>query len=251
VRFSLVAPLVALGLGMLPGPSAFAQGFQITPTQVELTPRARSAIITVRNAGAQPLRLQASAFEWRQDRRGELLLARTQEVALFPALLTIAPGASRNLRVSAIGGVRFGDVERTFRVLLDELPGDAGTETPTVKIVTRVSIPVYLEPPRPAPRAEIAGLQREGQHVSFSLRNTGNVRIRPESVRVVGRDQAGASVVELPLTAWYVLAGDDRAYEAELPRDACARVRSVAAEAVQGELKVQAQIPAPDGACAP
>jgi fimbrial chaperone protein len=236
---------------MLPGPSVVAQGYQVTPIQVELTPRARSAMVTVRNAGAQPLRLQASAFEWRQDRKGEVLLGRTEEVVVFPALLTIAPGASRNLRVSAVGGAQFGDVERTFRILVEELPNRAGQETPTVQVVTRVSVPVYLEPPRADRRAEIADLRRDGLHVTFSLRNTGNVRIRPEAVRVVARDAAASIVQELPLTAWYVLAGGDRAYEAEIPRDACARIRSVAAEAVQGELKVQAQIPAPDGACGP
>jgi fimbrial chaperone protein len=247
----ILVRLLALGLGLWPGPGVvLAQAFQVTPVQVELTRRARAAVVTIRNVGAEPMRLQASAFEWRQDRRGEAILARTKDIVFFPSLLTIAPGAKRNIRVAAAEGAPFGEVERTYRMFVEQLPGGATPES-TVRVLTRVGIPVYLEPPKRSSRPEIDGLRLDGRKVSFVLRNGGNVRIRPDAVRLVGRDDADAKVLELPLGAWYVLAGDERVYEGEVPRDGCSSVRTLAAEAVIGATTVQARIPAPGGACVP
>jgi fimbrial chaperone protein len=244
--------LAALGLGLVPGPSVvLAQTFQVTPVQVELTRRERAAVVTIHNVGSEPMRLQASAFEWRQDRRGEAILARTKDVVFFPSLLTVAPGAKRNIRVAAAEGAPFGDVERTYRMFIEQLPGGGATAESTVRVLTRVGIPVYLEPPKRSPRPAIDGLELDGTKVSFVLRNDGNVRIRPDAVRIVGRDDADATVLELPLAAWYVLAGDERVYEGKVPRDGCSRVRTLAAEAVIGKTTVQARIPAPGGACVP
>jgi fimbrial chaperone protein len=244
--------LLALGLGLVPGPSVvLAQAFQVTPVQVELTRRARAAVVTIHNVGSEPMRLQASAFEWRQDRRGEALLERTRDIVFFPSLLTIAPGTKRNIRVAAAEGAPFGEVERTYRMFVEQLPAGAAASESTVRVLTRVGIPVYLEPPKRTPRPQLDELRLEGSRISFVLRNEGNVRIRPETVRIVGRDGGDAPVVEVPLAAWYVLAGGERAYEAEVPREACSRVRSLAAEAVIGKTTVQAQLAAPGGACGP
>jgi fimbrial chaperone protein len=250
--WKLLVRLAALGLGLVPGPSVvLAQAFQVTPVQVELTRRARAAVVTVHNVGSDPMRLQASAFEWRQDRRGEAILTRTRDVVFFPSLLTVAPGAKRNIRVAAAEGAPFGEVERSYRMFIEQLPGGGGAAESTVRVLTRVGIPVYLEPLKRSPRPEIDGLRLEGRKVSFVLRNGGNVRIRPDSVRIVGRDDADATVLEVALGAWYVLAGDERVYEGDLPRDGCSRVRTVAAEAVIGTTTVQARLPAPGGACVP
>lgn len=244
------AGVLALGLGLTSVPGvARAQPLEVSPIELELTSAAKTATLTIHNGGTEPLRLQVTAVAWQQGRRGEMLLSPTRDVTFFPGLLTVAPGDKRNVRVAA--AAPFGDVEKTYRVFVEQLPGAPSRTENAIRVRTKIGIPVYLEPPAPAARAELAELARSGSRISFVLKSTGNVRIQPSSVRVVGRDEAGAVVFERPLPAWYVLARGDRAYDSEAPRGDCARVTTVSAEVALGKDTLRAQLPTPGGVCAP
>jgi fimbrial chaperone protein len=241
---------VTAGLGVLAGPGlARAQALQVTPVQVELTQQARNAIVTLHNRGSEELRFQVSAFAWDQGSRGEMQLARTKDVTFFPGLFAIAAGQKRNLRIST--AAPFGQVEKTYRIFVEQLPGGPSAPEATVRVLTRVGIPVYLEPAKRTPRAELSPLHLDGRKISFVLRNAGNVRVSPDLVKVVGRDERDDVLFEQPLSGWYVLAGGERIFEAEAPRGVCARVRKVSAEVHVEKSVLEAQLPAADGACGP
>jgi fimbrial chaperone protein len=246
--FLVVAATVGLGALALPG-RARAQALQVTPVQVELTQRARNAIVTLENRGPEAMRFQVSAFAWDQGSRGEMQLARTKDVTFFPGLFTIAAGQKRNLRIAA--AAPFGEVERTYRIFVEQLPGGPSGPQANVRVLTRVGIPVFLEPPQRTPGAELSPVHLERRKISFVLRNTGNVRVIPDLVRVVGSDAQGAEVFEQKLSGWYVLAGGERIFETEAPRDACARVRRISATVQVEKSALEAQLPTPDGACGP
>jgi fimbrial chaperone protein len=249
-RLIVLAAAVGLGLAATPG-RAFAQTLEVTPIQAELTRKAPTEIITLHNLGSEPTRYQVSAFAWQQDRRGAMQLSRTKDVVFFPGLLTIGAGEKRNVRVAAAPSVQFGAVEKTYRIFVEQLPAAPKAAQTSIRVLTRVGIPVYVEPPEPAVRAEVASLAREGRRVSFVLKNTGNIRIRPDLVRLVGRGEAGDIVFDQPLSSWYVLAGGERVFETETPKDGCARVRVVSAEIAVAKGKVESQLPVAGGACGP
>jgi fimbrial chaperone protein len=242
--------VIAAGLGILPGPGrVLAQTLQVTPIQVELTTKARNAVVTLQNLGSEPMRLQASAFAWDQGPRGEMRLSRTKDVTFFPGLFTIAPGEKRSLRIAA--ATPPGAVEKTYRVFVEQLPQAATGADTAVRVLTRVGIPVYVEPPQPSRAAELSALRLEAGKIVFTVRNTGSVRLRPEAVLVSGRDADGELVFERSLEAWYVLAGGERIFELEAPRDRCARVRSLSAEVKTEAGVLTAQAATAGGACAP
>ncbi len=221
-----LAPLLALAAAG----AASAGELEIAPVLVELGPTARTALVTVRNAGAATARYQVKGFEWGQSPDGQMALSPAGELVLFPPLVELQPGESRNVRVgtSAAPGQR----ERSWRVFVEEMPRAEEAGASRVQVLTRVGIPVFLEPQARASRGEVAFLARDGRNVRFAVRNLGTVRLRPQEVRLVLKAPDGKVAFEKVLDAWYVLAGGERVYDVEVPPEACARGEEIAAVAI-------------------
>ncbi len=204
--------------------AARAAEVQVGPVLVTLSPASRSAIVAVRNQGKETARFELQARAWSQGATGEMNLSPTEEIAVYPPVLTVAPGEERNVRVGAV--VPFGAVERTYRIILQEM---APPETPEagaqVRMLTRLLIPVFLAPVKVVEKAFVADLAVQSGKVTFRLVNEGTVHVRPDSVKLLGVAAGGKVAFESDLAAWYVLAGGVREYEATVPRDACASVR--------------------------
>src|SRR5438067_3907876 len=131
---------------MLWAGSVSAAGLQVSPILVELTHSQSNAIITLKNEGATPIRYQASVVGWSQDQDGQMKFAPTRDLVLFPQLLTLQPGEQRNLRVGTTPE-KFAALEKSYRVFIEELPpSERPGDRPAVQVLTRVGIPVFLEP---------------------------------------------------------------------------------------------------------
>jgi fimbrial chaperone protein len=245
---SIIAALLLSAL--MAGPSR-AQGLQVNPVMVELTRAQTNAVVSLRNEGATPLRYQVSIVTWDQDSAGQLKLVPTRDLIVFPLLLTLQPGEQRNVRVGTQPD-RFGMVEKTYRLFLDQLPPPEHPGTrPAVQVLTRVSLPVFLEPDTAVPSLKIAKAELSNGAVSFKLENAGNVRVRPTEIVADALSADGKPVTRQRWDGWYVLAGGDRAYQWELPRDGCDRVRQVRIEARVDGRTVASGIDAPRGGCGP
>lgn len=246
--------MVALSLGLALGQTgrAHAGAVRVTPTRVALTASTASALVTVKNEGSEPLGLQVSAFAWDQDAKGAMRLTPTEDILVFPTLLTVGPGQERNLRVGA--ATPFAPTEKTYRIFIEELPPP---EKPSesgefqLRMLTRLGVPVFLQPAKPAPGGGVDAMAvREGRF-TFAVRNTGNVHFVLQGVDVKGLGPAGEPVFERRLEGWYVLSGGTRLYELELPPADCARIASVTAEARTPAKTFTARLAMPPGACAP
>jgi fimbrial chaperone protein len=251
MRAALSTIAAFLLLALVAGP-ARAEGLQLTPVIVELTRDQGNAILSLRNDTAAPVRYQLSAVTWDQDSAGQLKLAPTKDLILFPLLLALKAGEQRNVRVG-VQPDRFGAVEKTYRVFLDQLPSpDRPGNKPAVQVLTRVSIPVFLEPERSVPALRIEKAEISQGKVSFQLQNLGNVRVRPTEIVADALSGNGTAVTRQRWDGWYVLAGADRAYEWPLPKEGCERVRSVRIEArLDGGKALASALELPGGACAP
>ena len=221
---------------------------QVNPVVILLSPAARSALVTVRNAGAEPVRFEVQVRAWDQSPAGEMLLSPTEDIVAFPPILTLAPGEERNLRIAAT--TPFGAVEKTYRVFVQELPPERPDAQPQVRVLSRIGLPVFLAAARPVARAEVDDLAVRGGKVSFRLRNTGTAHVRPSSVELMATGDGGAPLLQRSLDAWYVLAGGERRYEVELPAATCPRVREVSVTVDLGAEPLRARAAVGADACA-
>ena len=230
---------------------AAAAAFSIDPTQIRLSARGASGLLTVRNESGHPVRLQISAFAWAQGAGGEMQLAPTDDVVFFPALFTLAPGEARRVRVGTTAA--FGPVERSYRLFVEELPGEPGTRPPgtAVQVLTRMGIPVFLQPDALRASAALRDAGVSAGAVSFSLENTGTVHFVPDAVRLRGVDAAGAAVFDRAIQSWYVLAGGTRRFQVAVDLPDCALVRALHVEVQVGDAVMRERLETPRGTCRP
>jgi len=229
-------------------PQARAAEVQVNPVLVELSTAAPSAIVALRNAGAEVARFEVQVRTWSQSEAGEMELASTEDVVAYPLVVELSPGEQRNLRVG--GATSPGPVEKSYRLFIKELPAPprpgAGSE---VRVLSRIGLPVFVAPQRVVERSSVEGLAVSGGKVTFTLRNTGTVRVRPASVKVTATFDGAATPFERELAAWYVLAGGARRYELDLPRETCAHVREVGVAVAMDRGPLRAKVATPAGAC--
>ena len=241
--------MVMVGLALGQADTARAASFTVNPIQVFLSASTRSALVTVKNETDQPLRFQLSVVAWNQEPNGQMQLAPTQDVVFFPPLLTLKAKEERKIRVGVT--VPPGTAEKTYRLFVEELPPtETQSATNGVQMLTKMGIPIFLQPTKVVARAVLKELNVKAGRFSFQLQNEGTVHFIPLSVRVLGLDGSGLKVFEDKPYIWYVLAGGVRSFDMALPQDACAQVRSLVIETQLTENTVKETLQAPAGVCA-
>ncbi len=124
-----------------------ASGLQVAPVSLTFLPNSSSAQgIWLTNTGQKPLPAQVRVFHWTQQ-GGEDVLTTTQDLAISPPMLNLAPGAKQLIRVIRVGAKASPSTrEDAFRLLIDELPQPMANQQSGVQYVMRYSIPVFVSP---------------------------------------------------------------------------------------------------------
>lgn len=208
--------------------SAIASEFQLVPVRVELTTKVRTAMLKVRNHAKEELRLQVTGMAWAQEENNLLALSPTDELSIFPTLLKIGPGESRQIRVGT--SAASGAFEKSYRIVIREMsPVDSSLEN-AVRMLTEMSVPVFFAPRKTEVSARTELVGRRGKELSFAVSNTGNVSFRVAEMRVRGLSSEGRAVFESKKQGWYVLPGAKGWLSAELPTAGCAGIKYIDVE---------------------
>jgi fimbrial chaperone protein len=238
-----------IGLALVVALPVRGATINIAPVIIELSRESRTALVAVKNEGAETVRLQLTVHSWQEGAGGQIVLQPTSELELFPPLLQLAAGERRNIRVGA-AGANGPPVEKAYRLIVDELPSPLpptrGLRIPTL---TRLSLPVFFEPAARVVEANVADLALRSGLLSFALRNRGTVHVRPRNVALRALDSHGGTVVEQRWDGWYLLAGGVRRYEVRLAPADCARITSVSVEAPGDEAAIASTWRPPVGGC--
>lgn len=225
--------------------AASAATFTVDPTQIFLSGRTGSVLLTLRNESNETLQFQLSVFAWGQSASGEMQLEPTEDIVFFPTLLTLKPKETRRVRV---GAATPQDVrEKTYRIFVEELP-PVENVAGGVRVLTKMGIPIFVRPVKEVATATLTDLRQQEGALRFTLNNAGTVHVVPQSIKV--RGLAGSNTAfNQELEGWYVLAGGRREFDMAFPKNACAQVTSIVVDIQFASGKLQERLQTPNGAC--
>lgn len=226
-RLRVLAPLV-LALMAAIGPRVHAATLSINPLRIELDARHRTDIINLKNTADAPLRLQVRTMVWTMADDGQWQLTPSKDLIVTPELVEIPPGQGAELRVGILADPAAGE-EGAYRLLLDELPNQdaAPAAVSEIRVLTQISMPVFLEPPRRTRVPSLASAAIRQGMLALGLGDVGTQRLDPQRIKVALLDGGGHVLDQREMTANYVLPGRTWYLNVKLPKGTCERAASV------------------------
>jgi len=233
--------IVAATLIALCGYARAESQFQVEPTRVDLSAAAPAGAIEITNRGTTVLRLQLSAQKWHDDKNGAMQLEPSNDVIVRPALVEIAPGRSRTIRVGTVASAAV--VEGSYRVFAEELPDRGVHPSMQVQVRTRIGVPVFIAPKQ---RGKVALTEEvvlgTASDAKVVVANAGTQHVKLTRVAVTARHQ-GAAVWRHEAAGWYVLSGAQREFSIALADDACKPGDTIEVQAIDEDGLVYAMKP--------
>ena len=217
-----LAALLFLGTA---APSVFAQ-ITVNRKSVTLDPASTNdpaANLTVRNGGASAVQLSVQLEDWDVDAQGASHWRKPgavtgscgRRVSLSPAVMQLAPGEQRVVRVSLSASAQF-DAECWSAAVIRSTslePGKTRSDTAAI----HATVPLYVTPSGLSVDGELSDMYVTGDSLEVIFRNIGKVR-----TNIVGEIQVqtiGDSVVAtVPLDSVTVLVGATRRFRVAMPK---------------------------------
>jgi fimbrial chaperone protein len=219
-RPALPLALAAALFAAAPHPAA-ATEFSVSPIRVELKPGAMSETITVTNYANAKLRLSMKLVEWTQDAAGNDVYKESSDLVYFPRQMEMEPNAKRLIRLGAKAPAA--TVERTYRLWVEEEPETAGGDARAqISFYFKFGVPVFLPPPGAKAQPEVMEPTLAKGKLAIVVKNPGTRHFRLTKLTI--SDEAG---FQKEVSGWYSLAGTERTYAADIPRDVCRKARAL------------------------
>lgn len=250
-----ISSALRLGAGLfaataLLAPLAQAGGLEVEPVVVYLSAFKTNEVVNIRNTSDDSARYQVTLTSWTQGTDGAIQTEPSKDLMVFPELFKLKRGAARNLRIG-VKATQFGEVEKTYRIFITELPPPPKAGVQGVRVLTRLGIPVFLSPTiGPGAQGLVAGLAVQGPQVRFALTNKGNAHFKPLRVTLQARGADSVVLAEKKWAGWYVLAGGERVFEEALRPEVCGNVRFLQVSLEQEGSTTETDLATPQGACA-
>lgn len=161
-----------------------AGGFTVSPIRLEMQAGARAVSLQLSNGADRTKTVQIEAVRWTQV-DGQDRYAPAPELVINPPLFRIQPGAHQVVRAGFRGGAPDGDVERAYRVYLQELPDGDEPQASQLRLLLRIGVPLFVAPRAPVRAEPVWSLARgpDGA-MNVELRNAGGRRVRIDALEI-------------------------------------------------------------------
>lgn len=137
-------------LGLLLSSSLAARNLAISPLRMELPAGKAMTVLTITNQGREPVLLQASVKRWQQTPDADNYQA-DDAMLVSPALFRLPPGQRQLVRIGWRRQTPPGEVERAYRVFIEEVPdGGKAERDNSLRILLRLIVPLFVHGRQPA-----------------------------------------------------------------------------------------------------
>ncbi|KFN50285.1 fimbrial biogenesis chaperone [Arenimonas composti] len=198
------AALVAGAVLLLAAGGVSARGqLQAGPTLLEIPSGANATRLQLGNTGDATVAAQVRVYAWVQE-DGEDRLLETEALVASPPIAEVEAGGEHLVRLVLTGTPPAGTVDATFRVVVDELPGDPQVGETGVQMRMRYVIPAFVRAAAATPPA----IECELRASELSCRNRGGQAAQLAVTALRGAD--GPAVVLSSGLFGYVLPESER-----------------------------------------
>lgn len=229
-RFALRL-LVAAGvlLGIV---GADAATLDVRPTLLQLLPGQKVGVLYLVNQDDAPHTYQIKTFRWLPSGT-EQLQEPTDEVIANPAIVVLQPKETQIVRFGLRNGVS-GVPEQAYRLIVDEVPHEAGPPGSGLNVLLRISLPLFVRNVVQPPPPQLSVAWTQAEHLlHVKIVNRGAYTARVVEAKIAGDGvPAGLDIAQLH----YVLPGGATDFAFKLPAPWTPRRASVTLTTDGGDL---------------
>jgi fimbrial chaperone protein len=230
-------------------PALAAAPVAVTPTLVTLGQAKETELVTLTNQSDDAVRFQLTVEAWDQLPNGETALKPTENVLVFPPLVSLGPREARKVRVAASTPAT-GAAELSYRLSVQELPASRpGGGQGQVTMLTKLSLPVFVLPGAVRAEPHLDHPTLSGGTLSFTVSNSGSGHFTVQQVKLAGDDGVARQTIELTTPGWYILAGGHRDYQAVLAAADCRKTAHLSIDVTVDDKTLHTTIPVTAANC--
>jgi fimbrial chaperone protein len=199
--------IVLLAAMLFATSGASAGSLSVSPIRIEIAPGQRSVTLIVRNDGDQTTLVQTQLVTWSQA-DNEDRLEPTTDLLASPPIFELVPGGVQTVRL-ALRRAADADRERSYRIVVSEVPGPTEPGFTGATFALKLSLPVFVDAAttKPAPQLAWTGAVDADGSLALTATNTGTKHVQVRTVDVL-HDGPGVDARHAGL--WYVLPGQRR-----------------------------------------
>lgn len=121
-----------------------ASAIEVTPTKVFFNPDQKYTFITIKNLSNEQVFAQAEQLDWQQENSKDIY-TQSNDLLISPIIFSIKSKGEQILRIGRKKMNTDNNIEKSYRLLISEIP-DQFQHNNGLKMVLRLSIPIFIEP---------------------------------------------------------------------------------------------------------
>jgi fimbrial chaperone protein len=209
--------------------NTYAGSFDIVPVRIIFDSNKKVEDLKIKNETSEKVTIQLKAYEWLQDEMGKDTYSSTEDLVYFPRVFTLEGNEERRIKIGY--NKKPSNVEKTFRLFLEELPQAVTSSTPQLRVAVKMGVPIFVIPVNKTKEAgAIEKAELLNGKVHLLIKNKSNVHFIVKTVKVLGMDSSGNTVLTLKKNGWYLLANGSASYSLDIPEDICQRLKEITVE---------------------
>lgn len=233
------AKAFCLGLTLFAATEAWAGGLAIWPVHVNLTSDSAIQELQISNPTNETSYVQVMAVELHQP--GEVDEAPyVEEILAIPPVFELGPEDTQIVRIATRRPIQ-DETERSYRLVVTEVPRTAGLVPNSLSISTRMTLPIFVTPKGAVPLPIWKIEERGDKQSRLVLVNQGNAHIQIQNVEVIPAEEE--TIAFETAKGGVVHAGKDMTWPLEIELAALKGSVTVKAKTSIGPIETQVAVP--------